>query len=184
MLEFDTNFVKKLKQWDHKTFNEFYLKTSDVFFRYIKSNYFVSDEDCYDILSIYFVKQRENLHKIDESKSFSAYIRTVFKNTIKDYFKKAKDVPFSYLDDASGVNFEDTIISESDIIEILDQKYKYQNIEQAMQKLKAEDREIIYFKFIEEKSYSEISEIIQISEQNIRKKISRALNSLKEFFWN
>jgi len=180
MLNFDNAFIKKLKTGDHMTFNQFYLETVDMFFRYIKANYFIDDAECYDIISSYFVKQRENIHKIDVNKSFSAYTWTIFKNTIKDYFKKRSETPFSSLDNEDWEKFEDQLVSASDIKELMEKDFQLKNIQTALKKLDTNNREVIYFRFIEWKSNKEIADILQIAETNVRKKISRAIKSLKE----
>jgi len=48
-----------------------------------------------------------------------------------------------------------------------------------MEKLDIENKEIIYLKFIEEKDNTEISDILQISNDSVRQKISRSLKKLK-----
>lgn len=64
--------------------------------------------------------------------------------------------------------------------EILESKFKTEEIEKALNHLEEDWKDIIYFKYIEEKSYEEISSITGLSQENIRKKSSRALKRLKE----
>ena len=97
MLSFDESFIKKLKQQDHNTFNTFYLETIDILFRYIHANYFLEKENAEDVIASFYVKIWEAMHKYDTSQSFSAYFRTIFKNTLKDYFKKHTDLSFSQI---------------------------------------------------------------------------------------
>ncbi len=49
----------------------------------------------------------------------------------------------------------------------------YDTILQAIDKLDGEYKEVIFFKFVEEKSYDEIAKILKTSESNIRQKVSR-----------
>jgi len=49
-MEFDQAFIAKLKKQDHNAFNEFYLKTIDMFFRYINANYRLPAQDAEDII--------------------------------------------------------------------------------------------------------------------------------------
>jgi RNA polymerase sigma factor (sigma-70 family) len=62
---------------------------------------------------------------------------------------------------------------------LLESDFKINQIEDAMKKLDQESREIIYLKFIEEKDNIEIVEILGISNENVRQKISRSLKKLK-----
>ncbi|MBU0626727.1 hypothetical protein KKG31_06665 [Patescibacteria group bacterium] len=57
-MEFDSKFISKLKAQEHNTFNEFYLRTVDIFFRYINANYSISPQDSEDIVADFYVKFR------------------------------------------------------------------------------------------------------------------------------
>ena len=57
-MEFDSKFIAKLKKQEHNTFNEFYLKTVDIFFRYISANYNILPQDREDIVADFYVKFR------------------------------------------------------------------------------------------------------------------------------
>ena len=49
-----------------------------------------------------------------------------------------------------------------------------------MQQLDSLSREIVFLRFIEDKTYSEIEEQLLISQDTIRQRISRALKKLKD----
>jgi len=98
-VDFNKEFIEKLVKQDQLAFNEFYLKTVDMFFRYINSNFFLSKEESEDLISDFYVKWRDVCKKYDFKQSFSAFVWTVFKNLVKDNFKKHKDISFSSFDD-------------------------------------------------------------------------------------
>lgn len=180
MLQFTTEFIKKLKQQDHSAFNEFYLRTVDIFSRYIKTNYFINQEDSQDIISDFYVKFREWVKKYDEKLSFSGYFWTIFKNTIKDYFKKKKDIPFTDLEqDDQEVGFDEILIDEEDISELLQIDFEFEKIQEAIKELDDGSKDVIYRKFIEEKTNEEIESILWISNDNVRQRLSRAIRTLK-----
>jgi hypothetical protein len=56
MFTFDQEFIKKLKQQDHSSFNTFYINTVDIFSRYLEANYFLKTQDAQDIISDFYVK--------------------------------------------------------------------------------------------------------------------------------
>jgi len=179
MLEFDKELIKKLKQQDHNAFNAFYLQTVDTFFRYINANYFLPKQDVEDIISDFYVKRREAIKSYDEKLSFTAYFRTIFKNIIKDHFKKSKDLPFTTLSKDEENDFSENLMDETDLTSLIENDYKFEQIQKAIKKLDDLSKDIIYFKFIEEKSHEEIAIIMWISNDNIRQKISRAIKYLK-----
>ena len=140
------------------------------------------DAEVEDIVSHYFVKQREAFRKLDTKKGFSSYVWTIFKNTIKDYFKKMSDLPFSQIRSADDDNvglFEDELEHDEDISELLQIDFQFEHIQAAMQELDETGRDVVYLKYIEEKSYQEIADMLQISHDNARQKCSRAIKHLK-----
>lgn len=185
MAVFDTEHIKKLKQQDQNAFNQFYLQTVDMFFRYINANYFIVKQDAEDIISDFYVKFREGVKSYKEDQSFSAYFRTIFKNTIKDFFKKNSDTPFTQLETTDEwEHFEDTLVDDEDLTKLIENDFKFEQIEKAMKMLDDISKDIIYFKFIEEKTNEEISLITWTSNDMIRQRVSRAIKQLKKLLEN
>ena len=186
VIKFEQAFLLLLIQQDAGAYNTFYLQTVDVFFRYLQSNFFLSPEDSEDIIADFYVKFRNAVTKYDINQSFSAYVRPIFRNTLKDYFKKHKELSFSQLDgdDEEGERFEDTLIEESEVAELLQQDFELAQIKAAVQELDALSREIIFLKYIEHKSNTEIEEQLLISQEVIRQRISRALKKLRAMLNN
>ena len=58
------------------------------------------------------------------------------------------------------ITFEDSLEDEEDFTQILDNEYTYEQIQQAMYELDEMSKEIISLKYIEDKSYGEISGIL------------------------
>lgn len=180
-MDFEKEFIEKLIKQDQRAFNEFYLKTVDIFFRYLNSYYFLDQETSEDIISEFYVKWRDTVKKYDSKQKFSTFVWTVFKNLVKDILKKHKDIAFSSFEkEDDGSNFEDNIEdNEMDFFDLLEQDFQYKQIQEAMQELDWDSREIIYLKFIEEKDNNDIWEILWLSVENVRQKLSRALKKLK-----
>lgn len=179
-MDFSKEFIEQLVKQDQQAFNEFYLKTVDMFFRYLNSNFFLDKEEAEDIVSDFYVKWRKTVKKYDQKQSFSAFVWTVFKNLLKDNFKKHKEIAFSRFDDKDGwMSFEETIEDDFDIFELMETNFQFEQIENAMKQLDPDDREVIFLKFIEEKENKEIADILQISNENVRQKLSRSLKKLK-----
>jgi RNA polymerase sigma-70 factor (ECF subfamily) len=179
-LNFEKEFIEKLIKQDQQAFNEFYLKTVDIFFRYIQANFYLSKAASEDIISDFYVKRWTVVKKYDSKQSFSAFVWTVFKNLLKDNFKKHTDISFSTFDKTDdGLNFDERLEDDFDIFNLLESNFQYEQIESAMKELDKESREIIYLKFIEENDNVEISEILGISNENVRQKLSRSLKKLK-----
>lgn len=181
VIDFEKAFLLLLIQQDAGAFNTFYLKTVDIFFRYLQNNFFLSQQECEDIIADFYVKFWNAVGKYDIEQSFSAYTWTIFKNTVKDSFKKAKDMPFSLLDVEGGESerFEETLVDESDFSDFLQQDFQFEQIQKAMLELDSLSREIITLKYIEGKSNIEIEEMLMLTQEVIRQRISRALKKLR-----
>lgn len=182
MLKFSDDFVKKLLEKDKDCFNKFYLDTVDIFFRYLKWNYYISDEDAQDVLSWFYLKLWNGFWLYKSNTNFGAWVWTVFKNYIIDFFKKEKILSFSQITRSdSEEEFEDSLKSlDQDIINLMETQFSYEKIIKAINNLEEKYREVIYMKFVEEKSYEEIAEILSTSNDNVRKRLSRAIKMLKD----
>lgn len=180
MFNFDQTFIDKLKAQDHAAFNTFYLESVDYFFRYIQANYYISEQDSHDIIADFYVKRWHAATKYDGRSSFSYYIWMIFKNIIKDYFKKNSDLAFSQIKTAEGgTPFEDNLEYEDTMKKLLEADYTYEHILQAIQSLNENEKEAIFLKYIEEKSTSDIADICGVPEATMRKRLSRAIQNLK-----
>jgi len=181
VIEFDREHIKKLKEQDQNAFNQFYLSTVDMFFRYINANYFVAQQDAEDVISDFYVKFWEASKSYKEDQSFTAYFRTIFKNTLKDFFKKNSDTPFTDLQsNEEWEHFEETRIDDVDVTKLLEDNFKFEQIQQAMKQLDDISKDMIYFRFIEEKNNEEISLITWSSNEMVRQRLSRAIKQLKK----
>lgn len=183
MFNFSKDFVTKIINKDKHCFSRLYTETVDTFFRYLKSNYFLEDNEVEDILSDVYYKVWNWLDKINHWDNFEAWVWRIFKNTTYDYFKKNKETNFSNINNSDDdENFEDGIEdSEIDLTEFLENEFKYEHIKEAMEKLDDISKDIIFLKFIEEKSYEEISNTLWIKYDTVRQRISRAIKKLRSY---
>lgn len=179
VIDFILAFKELLIQQDEDAFNKFYTETVDIFFRYLKANYFISEEDSEDIIADFYVKCWNWFPSFDINQNFSGWVRSIFKNTLKDFWKKKWDTPFSEIDPENEIPFEDSLEDDADYTKILDEEYTFEQIQTAMVELDDVSKEVISLKFIEEKSYWEIAWILGISQDLVRQRCSRALKALK-----
>ena len=183
VIDFILAFKQLLVQQDEEAFNKFYMETVDIFFRYLKSNYFIDEDDMQDIIADFYIKCWNGFPTFDLNQNFSGWVRSVFKNTLKDFWKKRWETAFSEIDLDGEITFEDSLEDEEDFTQILDNEYTFEQIQKAMNDLDEVSKEIISLKYIEDKSYGEISGILWISQDLVRQRCSRALKALKVKLW-
>lgn len=180
MLTFSEDLIQDLIHQDHTAFDTFYTETVDTFFRYILTTYYIPESDIHDILADFYVKMRKAVISYNPKQPFSAYVWTILKNTIKDYLKKSDEFAFSELTKENDETpFEDTLVDETDIVALLEMDFQQEQLEHALEKLDTSNKDIIFLKFIEEKTNAEIAQITGLSEDNVRQKLSRAIKHLK-----
>lgn len=182
MFSFDQSFINKLIKKEKEAFSIFYLQTVDHFFRYLKSTYTLSDQVIQDLLSSFYLKFRDVVTKYNTKYSFENYVWTVFKNLVKDYFKKEQELyfgDFSSFDEDEWESFEDTIVDPDTNMELLLQTTCNKDLfDDLMRCLDDESKDLLYWRFVEEKSYEEIAHLLAISVDNARQKISRLVRKL------
>lgn len=67
-------------------------------------------------------------------------------------------MPFTELQtDEEGESFEDTLVDDIDLTKLLEDDFKFDQIQKAMKRLDDISKDVIYFRFIEEKTNEEIS---------------------------
>jgi len=161
---------------DHEAFNTFYLETVDMFYRFVVSRYILTWSDIEDILSTFYMKFWQVVDRYNDEYAFETYMRTVFRNTVKDRFKKQKlwILPETY-------EIQDPDEDEESILESIDQDFLMDDILWAMGQLDDLSYEIVFLRFIEDKTYEEISILLDISQDAVRQRISRSLKKLKAF---
>jgi RNA polymerase sigma factor (sigma-70 family) len=72
------------------------------------------------------------------------------------------------------------LVDEDEFSDFLQQDFELDQIKEAMEMLDEMSKEIVFLRFIEDKSYTEIEEQLEISQDAIRQRISRALKKLKD----
>lgn len=185
MKAYTKDFLTKLKKQDSAAFGELYDNFVDIFYRYIKSHYKLSEADMQDILSDIFVKIRNALPRLDDSSSASLswFIWTIAKNHIIDFFKRTREVSFGTLasysqDKEKETRREQWLEDPEDFMNTFNISFTHEKIQEAILLLDDIYKDPILLRFVEELSYEEIAHILQTTQETIRQRISRWLKKL------
>lgn len=95
------------------------------------------------------------VEKYDTQYLFETYMWTIFRNTLKDYFKKQKLGAFP-----EEFDIQDPDEDGQSLLTAVQNEYLLEEIQEAMKQLDELSYEILFFKFIEEKSYEEIATLL------------------------
>jgi len=128
--------------------------------RYIMRISGLGKEDVEDLLQEVFIKVYQNLNDFDTSLKFSSWIYRIAHNeTISNYRKlKSRPVGVSYNDDPALAN---QLASKINFVKEIEKEYDAKIIRSVLEKMDKKYKEVLVLKFLEEKDYNEISDILQ-----------------------
>lgn len=132
----------------------------DKLSRYITRISGLPKEDVEDLLQDVFVKVYQNLNDFDTSLKFSSWIYRIAHNeTISNYRKlKSRPVGVSYDDDPALAN---QLASKTNFVKEIEKEYDAKIIRSVLMKMDKKYKEVLVLRFLEEKDYGEISDILQ-----------------------
>lgn len=139
----------------------------------------LSREDAEDVLQDVFIKAYTNLNDFDTSLKFSSWIYRIAHNQVVSNFRKLKARPQA-ADIVESDKLLERIASEIDIEDEVDRRYLAENIGKILSKLDKKYREVLVLKFLEEKDYQEISDILQKPKGTVAALLNRAKTKFRE----
>lgn len=166
VLQNEDNFLYLMERYEKKLF------------WYTKKLSNIPNEDIEDIIQTVFIKVYRNLNSFDQSLKFSSWIYRIMHNEVISFYRKNKKIINSTVDFEIEETVLDNIIYDHDIEREIDQKKLQKNILQALAKLDFKYREVIILKYLEEKSYEEIADILKKPVNTIGTLINRAKKQL------
>ncbi|MFA5318077.1 MAG: sigma-70 family RNA polymerase sigma factor [Patescibacteria group bacterium] len=146
---------------------------------YIKRIAGLNNEDTEDLLQDIFIKVYQNLNGFDPSLKFSSWIYRIAHNEIISNWRKKKAKP-QFVGGEEIDEFLDNIASEMDIHKDVENKSIYDDIKKVLKKIDIKYREVLILKFLEEKTYEEISDILKKPSGTIATLINRAKKQFKK----
>lgn len=146
--------------------------------RYIRRIAGVGKEDTEDLLQDVFIKVYQNLNSFDTSLKFSSWVYRITHNEVISHWRKSKSRP-------EEITYEvDTILNgltdDVDIIGDVDQKYLRQNIDKVLGTMDMKYREVLILKFLEDKDYKEIADILKKPMGTVATLINRAKSQFRK----
>lgn len=175
MFGFDEELIDGVINNDKDCYNTFYLETVDVFYRFLQSHYFLSSQEIEDLLSDFYLKFWRVGKQYNPEYKFESFVWTVFKNLVKDYFKRSKE---HFVDEQVMQSYDDQIVDHK-MKEHLEAEFELEQIKEAMSTLDMGSQELLFLKYIEGQSYDQIEWLLGISQTTLRKRVSRALWKLR-----
>lgn len=135
-------------------------------------------EDAEDVLQESFIKAYYNLNDFDPSLKFSSWIYRIVHNETISEWRKRRARPSIILDNEGWAKIKGV----DDLFKEINRKMEREFLEKSINKLPEKYQEVIVLKYIEERSYDEIADILRKPVNTVGTLINRAKKQLKEIF--
>jgi len=149
-------------------------------FRYIRRFSGVSVECAEDILQETFLKIYRYLNDFDQDLGFGSWAYRIAHNETVNHLRKNRQ-PIVSLDmpDEDGKMLADVLATDFDLADHIGKKDLAKKTRKILQGLSPDFREVIVLRYLEEKSYQEISEILKKPEGTVSTLLNRAKTQFK-----
>jgi len=147
--------------------------------RYILRLSNFNHEEAEDVLQDVFIKVYQNLNSFDPKLKFSSWIYRITHNEVISAWRKNKNKSQIISWDVDNKMVEQ-IVADFDIKKELDNQHLAQQIDRVFETMDFKYAQVLVLRFLENKSYKEISDILQKSENTVATMLSRAKKKFKE----
>ena len=156
--------LKKYQESDPQAFDEFYRRTSTLIYNYLLS-ILRNQTDAQDALQDTFLNIHRSVASFDPQKNALAWVFTIARHAAFKRIKKRQP------------NLDEEITWQGITIE--EQLEIRQHLQQLLDNLKESERLLIVERFINEKSFSDLADRLELTEQTVRQRISRLLRKIR-----
>jgi len=145
--------------------------------RYIRRISGVSAEDAEDLLQDIFIKVYISLNAYDPKQSFSSWIYRIARNETISGFRKKKARPKSVFLENNEI---EQIAGSMDFLEEYNKKELKVDVEKIFEQMSPKYRDVLILKYLEEKDYKEISDILHKPMGSVATLLNRAKKQYKK----
>jgi RNA polymerase sigma factor (sigma-70 family) len=165
-----------------KDIEQIYTHHVDALFTYGKNLGF-NREVVEDAIHDVFEKLAFDKNKLDNVSDIRFYLYKSIKNRLIDIHKYQKEeIQTESTDILLELPFNITVSVENILIEQEEKKLIKNEIEGMLNTLTDRQREVIYLRYVQEYTYEQIAELMQINVHSCRKLVSKAIVNLREKF--
>lgn len=168
-------------------FSELVKRYEKKFERFIRRKALLSKEDTEDLLQDIFIKIYTNLNAFNRNLKFSSWAYRITHNETISWYRKKSIRPQINFEDYEEENFINNIKNDEpqdNFIENFARQETRDMIKVALNKIDEKYKNILILKYIEEKEYAEIGDILQIPIGTVSTLIYRAKRELKKNLTN
>ena len=171
----DEDLMGYVQKGREAAFSELVIRYKDrlhnFLFRYTQNH-----QDCEDLVQETFLRVHKSRHSYERIAKFSTWMYTIAINLAKSLYKKKKKMQLVSIHknendpEAFEILLEDTLMLQD---EELHQNLSLQKLEKALASLQSEFRNVVILRDIEQLSYEEISEKLNVPMGTVKSRINR-----------
>lgn len=147
--------------------------------RFIRRISNVNQQDLEDMLQEIFIKVYRNLNGFDPDLKFSSWIYRIARNHVISHHRKSQTRPQS-IGGEEGEKILRLIQDDKNPHDKMDRQISLENIQNILSQMDQKYQEVIILKYLEDKDYQEISDIIKRPIGTVGTFLNRAKKQFKE----
>jgi RNA polymerase sigma-70 factor (ECF subfamily) len=171
----DLNLIQSILDGNVDSFSILVNKYEIMVLRFIY-NMIKDKEAAEDITQEVFITVYNKLYLYDKSHKFSNWLLQISKNKCIDYIRKYKRVYESNIEDIPNV-----VSKEMSPEQVAEFKETKENIEAYLGSLNEVDRQILSIRYSQGLTFYDISEILEMTESNVKRRYYRSRENFKTF---
>lgn len=165
------------KKGEDDSFELIYRRYADVLFRY--GIQFTANESLVkDAIHDVFVKLYNDRHRLKTEVNIKFYLFTCLKNRLYNLLKR--ELFFDKIDLEENEYLDPG--AEEQVTTALKQSELRETVQKVLSMLTDKQREIIYYRYIEELSIEEVAILMNMNYQSVQNSIQRSLKKIRETF--
>ena len=134
--------------------------------------------DAPDIAQVIFIKAWKNIRKFDPQKaSFKTWIFIIARNSVTDFWRKKKNILFTEIEESFSENIPDENLLPDEVLQKLEDT---EILNQTLEKLRPDYREVLVLYYQEEMTFEEIGEVLNKSINTVKSWHRRAILELRK----
>ena len=179
-MELTDNELVELARKNTDIFGKLVERYQQRLFRYVRRISYFAEEDAQDIIQEVFIKIYLSLNIFDGDLKFSTWAYQITRNATIDAIRKKQSRPQTICLEAADV--VKIMRTDDDIQVSLETQSDIEKMKKIIDGLPYKYREVIILRFLEDKDYEEIMDIIKKPKGTVASLINRGKNMIKDKF--
>lgn len=172
----DDECIARAQQGDVAAFSELVARYQDRIYRFLV-RLTRSQDDALELTQETFLSAYQALARWRPDARFTTWLFRIARNEAFDWLRRKKLVEFVALGDEQDLDVADPAPTPDRALETVQ---RLRELDRALARLPTEHREILLLREIEEMSYDEIAEVLDIGLGTVKSRIARARAGLLE----